>query len=118
MTEEKPVAKKAPAKKAAAKKVVEEIVVEEVLDDDFDETVTDQPSEPAPDAAEVIADKDVVVYMKMGYSYSGPEFKFTSDAPFQRLTSGQATELIQSIPERFELATKDQVEQFYSGGLG
>ena len=122
MTEEKPTAKKAPAKKAApkkvAKEVVEEIVVEEVLHYDFEETVVEQSSDYTGDALEVLAAKDVVVYMKMGHSYSGPGFKFTADAPFQRMTSGQATELLQSIPDRFELATKGQVEEFYSDRLG
>lgn len=118
MTEEKPVAKKAPAKKAAPKKVVEEIVVEEVLDDDFEEAVAGQSPDSSGDALEVLTTKDVVVYMKMGHSYSGPGFKFTPDAPFQRMTSAQATELLHSIPDRFELATKEQVEEFYSDGLG
>lgn len=106
MSEEKPVAKKSTAKKAAVKKPVEEHV-EEIIEESS-----------TPDALDVITAKDVVVFMKMGYSYSGPDYEFTSEAPFQRVSPTLAAQLIQTTPERFEIATKEQVQEFYSGGLG
>jgi hypothetical protein len=59
---------------------------------------------------------DVVVFMETGYSYYGPEVEFTKDAPFQRMDAMEATSLINSIPERFRFATKEQIEKFYSLG--
>ncbi len=59
---------------------------------------------------------DVVVFMKSGYSYYGPDIEFTKEAPFQRMDAMEATSLINSIPERFCLATKEQIEKFYSLG--
>lgn len=66
------------------------------------------------DAEDIIKSTDVVVFMKSGYSYAGPNCKFTREAPFQRMKPMEATELIQSMPRRFELATREQVETFYS----
>lgn len=63
-----------------------------------------------------IAMTDVIVFMESGYSYYGPEVEFTKDAPFQRMGAMEAASLINSIPERFCLATKEQIEKFYSLG--
>lgn len=59
---------------------------------------------------------DVVVFMKTGQSYFGPGIEFTKDSPFQRMNAGDAQRLIDSIPSRFCLATKDQIREFYSLG--
>lgn len=59
---------------------------------------------------------DVVVFMRSGYSYYGPDVEFTKEAPFQRMDAAEANRLISSIPERFCLATREQIQEFYSLG--
>lgn len=59
---------------------------------------------------------DVIVFMRSGHSYYGPDIEFTKEAPFQRVDAIEANRLINSIPERFCLATKEQIEKFYSLG--
>jgi hypothetical protein len=56
---------------------------------------------------------DVVVFMRSGYSYYGPDVEFTKEDPFQRMDAVEANRLMSSIPERFCLATKEQIEKFY-----
>lgn len=72
--------------------------------------------ESATDTIAQIADKDIVIFMKTGHSYYGPNLEFTKDAPFQRMSPAEATRLLDSYPSKFTIATKKQIEQFYSLG--
>lgn len=102
MEENKPIvkktaAKKAPAKKSAAKKQ-NQLIVE---------------ADPVSIIQEI---QDVLLYMKSGHSYYGPDIEFTKEAPFKMINPIEAQRLINAYPDRFCLATKDQVEEFYSLG--
>ena len=87
------------AKKTASKKVV---------------------AEPAPnfsdDPIANINQEEVMVFMKSGHSYHGPEVNFTKEDPFQLMNPIEAGRLINSMSYRFEYASKQQVEKFYSLG--
>lgn len=63
-----------------------------------------------------INQEKVMVFMKNGYSYSSPDISFTRDNPFQLMNAIEAMRLVNSMSERFEYATKEQVEEFYSLG--
>lgn len=41
------------------------------------------------------------------------ELSFTPDHPFQLATKSQAEHLVANYPERFKLATSEELEQFY-----
>ncbi len=68
------------------------------------------------DPVAMIKMTDVVVFMKSGYSYTGPGVQFTRGDPFQRMDAIDAQRLISSMPRRFTLATREQIEKFYSLG--
>lgn len=94
------VSKKQAVKKTAKKAAVKPKV--EVVEED--------------DPIAQISVHDVVVFMNAGHSYYGPEVEFTRDAPFQRMSAVDAQTLISSMPKRFSLATREQIQQFYSLG--
>ena len=78
--------------------------------------VADLHAEDTDDAISKINQKEVMVFMKSGYSYSSPECSFTRDKPFQLMNPIDAARLISSMDYRFEYANKEQVEEFYSLG--
>ncbi len=63
-----------------------------------------------------INQEKVMVFMKSGYSFSSPDASFTREKPFQLMNAIEAARLISSMDYRFEYATKEQVEEFYSLG--
>lgn len=65
--------------------------------------------------AKINQDK-VMVFMKNGYSYSSPDVLFTRDKPFLLMNAIEASRLVSQMGERFDYATKEQVEEFYSLG--
>ena len=87
-----------------ARKIVKKIAAEDV---DF---------ESSDDPISKINQEKVMVYMKSGYSYSSPDISFTRDDPFKLMNAIDAASLISSMEDRFEYATKEQVEEFYSLG--
>jgi hypothetical protein len=89
-----------PEKKVAKKRVAKPKVEEHDQDDPI---------------AQIMV-SDVIVFMMSGYSYYGPDVEFTKEAPFQRMDAIEANRLMHSIPERFCLATREQIEEFYSLG--
>ena len=97
-----PPAKKAAAKKPAKPKEIQEQEIVEVVD----------PSDPL----DMINSEKLMVYMFRGASFYGEDFEFTREQPFKLLDGTKANELVKSMPERFSMATKEQVEKFYSLG--
>lgn len=85
------------------RKVVKKIVVEDAYIES-DDPITK------------INQEKVMVFMKNGYSYSSPDISFTRETPFQLMNAIEAARLINSMSERFEYASKEQVEEFYSLG--
>ena len=104
-----------PAKKAAQKPNAEDS--EQSVD-----VVEDKPARKVVEKIDVddpiskINQEKVMVFMKNGYSYSSPDISFTRDEPFQLMNAIDAMRLVNSMSERFEYATKEQVEEFYSLG--
>jgi len=90
--------------KVARKKKVEAPVVDDVVMDSSDDPISK------------INQEKVMVFMKNGYSYSSPEVSFTREQPFQLMNAIEAARLINSMEYRFDYATKEQVEEFYSLG--
>lgn len=92
-----------PAKKVAKKSAVKKEIVDAAPD--F-----------ADDPIANINEENVMVFMKSGHSYYGPEIAFTKEDPFQLMNAIEAARLINSMGYRFEYASKQQVENFYSIG--
>lgn len=67
------------------------------------------------DAAEMITTGKVCVLMTRGFGWqSASGVDFTKEKPFQMMDGLEATLLIKDNPERFRLASKDEVRQFYT----
>ena len=93
----------APAKKVAKKAATKKQIVEAT-------------PEIADDPIANINEENVMVFMKSGHSYYGPEVAFTEEEPFHLMNAIEAARLINSMSYRFEYASKQQVENFYSLG--
>jgi hypothetical protein len=78
--------------------------------------VSDVVLEDTDDPISKINQEQVMVFMKSGYSYSSPEVSFSRDKPFRLMNPIDAARLINSMDYRFEYASKEQVEEFYSLG--
>ena len=87
-----------------ARKVAKKIEAEDVYVESSDDPIAK------------INQEKVMVYMKSGFSFSSPEVSFTRDKPFVLMNAIDAARLISSMDYRFEYATKEQVEEFYSLG--
>lgn len=94
----------APMEKVVSMKKVSKPVVDDSIIDSTDDPIS-----------KINQDK-VMVYMKNGYSFSSPDVSFTREQPFQLMGAIEAARLINSMDYRFEYATKEQVEEFYSLG--
>jgi len=107
-----------PAKKVAQKPVQTESeqTVDKVEVAKKAVKVVDPTPEEVDDPISMIAAKDVMVYMSRGVSYYAPEAEFTKENPFVLMDAIDAARLINSAPDRFIYATKEQVQTFYSLG--
>ena len=109
MTEEKPVAKKKPGRP----RKIENLNIQPEQDA---KEIVDIAPEATDDPLAKINMENVVVYMKNGFSYSGPGIHFDREAPFQIMEPIEAERLIKSMPYRFEYADKEKVKEFYNIG--
>jgi hypothetical protein len=67
------------------------------------------------DAIEMITNSQVCVFMTQGAGWvtaSGVDFSY--ETPYQMMDGGEAALLIKSDPDRFRLATREEVKEFYT----
>ena len=67
------------------------------------------------DAATIIQQSKVCVFMKQGFGYTtATGIEFTPEQPFQMMDAVEAQLIMADNPERFRLAEKEEVLEFFS----
>lgn len=66
------------------------------------------------DAADVIQNKKIMVYMYSGSSWRrGVGIVFTRERPFKMVDPDLASDLLTNYPEKFRVATEAEIKGFY-----
>lgn len=88
--------------------------VEEVAKETKDETApAPKPAKRGskPKAKKAKEPEKIAIFMRQGESWANSKLRFTKERPFQLVDQGTADHLLKD--ERFEVATREQVKEFY-----